>query len=122
MWGDDEEPFWIDGMTRPERIADAPSALRYAVNPDYLKLMHIPLLRGRFFTDADNEHSSRVIVVDESFAQRYFGEQNPIGKHVYFPPESTGRRAHGRNRRRGRARQAVWPGAGRVQQHRSRIL
>ena len=89
MWSDDEEPFWVDGMSRPERVADAPSALRYAVNPDYLKLMHIPLLRGRFFTDADNEHTSRVIVVDVSFAKRYFGEQNPIGKHVYFPPEST---------------------------------
>ena len=89
MWSDDEEPFWADGMTRTERVADAPMALRYAVNPDYLKLMRIPLLEGRFFTDADNEHSSRVIVVDESFAKHYFGDQDPIGKHVYFPPEST---------------------------------
>jgi predicted permease len=89
MQGDDEEPFWTDGMTRPEHVADAPTALRYAVNPDYLRLMHVPLLEGRFFTDADNEHSSRVIVVDESFARRHFGGQNPIGKLVYFPPEST---------------------------------
>jgi len=89
MSGDDEEPFWPDGMTRSPRAADAPMALRYAVNPDYLKLMHIPLLEGRFISDADNEHSSRVIVIDESFAQRFFPGQNPIGKHIYFPPEST---------------------------------
>lgn len=89
MFGDDEEPFWAGGMTRSPRVADAPSALRYAVNPNYLKLMHIPLLEGRFFSDADNEHASRVIVVDESFAQHYFPGQNPIGKHIYFPPEST---------------------------------
>ena len=89
MQGDDEEPFWVDGMSRPERLADLPSALRYAVGPDYLKLMHIPLLRGRFFTEADNENAARVIVVDESFAGRFFPGQNPIGKHVYFPPEST---------------------------------
>ena len=90
MWGDDEEPFWVDGMNRPERVADAPSALRYAVNPDYLKLMHIPLLQGRFFTDADNEHSSRVIVVDRKLRQSVIlANQDPIGKHVYFPPEST---------------------------------
>ena len=89
MEGDDEEPFWVDGMTRPERVADAPVAVRYAVNPDYLQLMSIPLLEGRFFTDADNEHTSRVIVIDESFAKRYFHGQDPIGKHVYFPPEST---------------------------------
>ena len=86
--GDDEEPFWADGMTRSPRVADAPIALRYAVNPDYLKLMHIPLLEGRFFSEADSEHASRVIVIDESFAQRYFHGQDPIGKHVYFPPES----------------------------------
>ena len=89
MWSDDEEPFWVDGMDRPEHVADAPTALRYAVQPDYLKLMHIPLLRGRFFTEADNENAARVIVVDESFANRFFAGQNPIGKHVYFPPEST---------------------------------
>lgn len=89
MFGDDEEPFWADGMTRSPRMADAPLALRYAVNPDYLKLMRIPLLEGRFFSEADNEHSSRVTVVDESFAQHYFPGQNPIGKHIYFPPEST---------------------------------
>ena len=89
MESDDEEPFWVDGMNRPEHVADAPSALRYAVEPNYLKLMRIPLLRGRFFTDADNEHTARVIVVDESFANRFFAGQNPIGKHVYFPPEST---------------------------------
>jgi predicted permease len=89
MQSDDEEPFWTDGMTRPEHEADAPMALRYAVNPDYLKLMHLPLLGGRFFSEADNEHAARVIVIDESFAQRHFAGQDPIGKHVYFPPEST---------------------------------
>ena len=87
--GDDEEPFWPDGMTRSPRVADAPDALRYGVDPDYLKLMHIPLLKGRFFNQADNERSSRVIVVDESFAQKFFPGQDPIGKHIYFPPEST---------------------------------
>ncbi len=89
MLGDDEEAFWVDGMTRPEHLADAPDALRYAVNPDYLKLMRLPLLRGRYFTDADNEHAPHVIVVDESFAAKFFPGQDPIGKHVYFPPEST---------------------------------
>ena len=33
--------------------------------------------------------AARVIVVDESFAKHYFPGQNPIGKHIYFPPEST---------------------------------
>jgi len=87
---DDEEPFWTDEMPRPEHEADLPLTLRYSVDPAYRKLMRLPLLRGRFFTDADNEQAARVIVVDESFANRYFPGQNPVGKYVHFSPQSTG--------------------------------
>ncbi len=85
---DDEEWFWTDNMRRPEHVADLPLALRYDVSPDYLQLMRIPLLRGRFFSGADNEHTARVIVIDESFARRYFPAQDPIGKHVHFTDQS----------------------------------
>jgi len=90
MEGDWEESFWIEGEPHAEHQADLPLSLRYGVEPDYLKLMQIPLLRGRFFTDADNEHSARVMVVDESFAEHYFPGQDPIGKHVHFIQESSG--------------------------------
>jgi predicted permease len=90
MLGDWEETFWIEGQPHAEHEADLPLSLRYGVSPDYLKLMQIPLLRGRFFTDADNEHSSRVVVVDEAFADRYFPGQDPIGKHVHFTQQSSG--------------------------------
>ena len=39
--------------------------------------MGIPLLRGRFFTAQDNEHSPLVVVVDEVFAQKYFPTRIP---------------------------------------------
>jgi predicted permease len=90
MLGDWEESFWIEGEPHAEHQADLPLSLRYGVEPDYLKLMQIPLLRGRFFTDADNEHSARVMVVDQSFAEHYFPGQDPIGKHVHFIQESSG--------------------------------
>jgi predicted permease len=45
-------------------------------------VMGIPLLRGRFFTPDDNEHSPAVTVVDEVFARKYFGGEDPLGKRI----------------------------------------
>jgi len=52
------------------------------VEPDYLKVMGIPLIRGRFFTAQDNEYSPLVTVIDESFAEKYFPHEDPIGKSI----------------------------------------
>jgi predicted permease len=82
MWGDSEDAFWIEGQTKPARHADMPSALWYEVEPDYLKVMGIPLISGRFFTAQDNEYSPLVTVIDESFAEKYFTNENPIGKGI----------------------------------------
>jgi predicted permease len=45
-------------------------------------MMRIPLQRGRFFTEADNQHAPTVVLIDEVFAQKYFSNQDPIGKHI----------------------------------------
>ena len=65
-------------------------ALRYAINPDYLKadahsaasgaLLYRRRQRTLRACDGRGRRPSR---------KRYFPGQNPIGKHVYFPPEST---------------------------------
>lgn len=80
--GDDEEFFWIDGQPRPATDKDMNWTLRYTIEPDYFKTMTIPLQRGRFLTLQDNEHSGLVAVIDESFAEKYFSHQDPIGKHI----------------------------------------
>jgi predicted permease len=82
MEGDDEAGIWPEGQQLPVRQADFASTLEYVVEPEYLKAMRIPLLRGRFITDADNEHYERVVLIDSSFAKQYFPGQDPIGKHV----------------------------------------
>jgi predicted permease len=86
MQNDDEEWFWILGTPKPEHYASLPWSLMYSVEPQYLKVMQIPLRRGRFITSLDTEHTQRVVVIDESFAQKYFAGRDPIGQYIDFDP------------------------------------
>jgi putative ABC transport system permease protein len=54
------------------------------VSRDYLRLMGIRPLRGRLFDDGDGAHSPQVIIVNESFARRYFPDREPLGKRLTF--------------------------------------
>jgi putative ABC transport system permease protein len=55
-------------------------AERSSVTPEYFHLLNMPLLRGRFSNDSDNENGPRVAVVNDAFARTYWPEQNPVGK------------------------------------------
>jgi len=50
------------------------------VDARYFETLHIPLLYGRTFTDADNADGERVAVVSEALALRYFGDVNAVGR------------------------------------------
>jgi predicted permease len=89
MAGDDDEAFWIEGKPKPPTMSEMPMTLFYVVSPDYLKVMGIPLLRGRFFTSQDNPKSRRVGVIDENFVREYFPDQDPIGQHVLMENSAT---------------------------------
>jgi len=79
---DDEELFWLEGQPKPASESEMSWAISYVVQEDYLKVMGIPLEGGRFFTAQDTERSQHVIVIDDVFARKFFGDQNPIGKRV----------------------------------------
>ena len=82
MTGDDEQLFWIEGHARPSNDRDMNWTLRYTVEPGYFEAMTIPLKRGRLLTPQDDEHSPLVAVIDESFADKYFAHEDPIGRHI----------------------------------------
>jgi len=59
-----------------------PNAEIGSVTPDYLQTLGMTLVRGRSFTDADNETGDRVAVIDQTAAEQYWPNEDPIGKQV----------------------------------------
>jgi putative ABC transport system permease protein len=53
-----------------------------AISPQWFQTMRVPLRGGRAFTDADNAQTAKVVIVNETFARRYWPNQNPLGKHI----------------------------------------
>ena len=82
LQGADDLGFWLEGEPKPATGSDMHTALVYRVEPGYLAAMGIPLKRGRFFSHQDNDNSPRVVVIDEAFARKYFGDTDPIGKRI----------------------------------------
>jgi predicted permease len=59
-----------------------------AATPDYFRTMEVPVLKGRAFTDFDAmPNAQRVAIVDEKFAQRFWPNEDPIGKHLWGDPK-----------------------------------
>jgi len=71
----------------PEGQADVPLAQRpfigiQAVSQQWFETMRVPLHAGRQFNAADSAESQKVVIVNESFARRFWPGQNPLGKGV----------------------------------------
>jgi len=52
------------------------------VSSDFFRMLEIPVLKGRGFTDWDSENSPPVAVISESVARRYFNGEDPVGKLI----------------------------------------
>jgi putative ABC transport system permease protein len=75
-----DSSFYLDGRTyAPSEFDDANFR---EVSNDYFATMRIPLLSGRNFTAQDAASSPGVVIVNGAFANQYFANQNPIGKHL----------------------------------------
>jgi putative ABC transport system permease protein len=61
------------------------------VTTDYLKTMNIPLRQGRYFTNADNENSLPVAIVNEQMARQYWPGENALGRRFKIGGPDTDR-------------------------------
>ena len=52
------------------------------VTPGYFETLQIPVLAGRAFTDADGPNAQPVVIVNQTFARKFFHEGNPVGRFL----------------------------------------
>jgi putative ABC transport system permease protein len=76
-----DAPFTIQGQPAPPKGSE-PTAFYAEVSPDYLSTLSVPLRSGRFFTRFDKEDSALVVVINQTMARRYFGNEDPLGKRL----------------------------------------
>jgi predicted permease len=76
------------GLNDGFHLADGPEdkeghmASSAYVTPEYFDVLRIPLLAGRTFSDSDTSTSERVAIVNESFARKFMGKVDVVGRHI----------------------------------------
>jgi putative ABC transport system permease protein len=78
--------FFIEG--RPPLPVGVFNMAKYRpASPGYFEAIGIPLQRGRAFSYADTEDAPWVVVINQSMARQYWGEQDPMGQRLHFNSE-----------------------------------
>jgi putative ABC transport system permease protein len=78
----------IEGMAQP-RPGNYPHPDVHIISPGYVQTLGITLLRGRNFSEADQEDAPVVTMINQRLADQFFPNQDPIGKRFMFGHPST---------------------------------
>ena len=76
-WG----PITIEGYV-PKTASELIISNERFISPDYLRVMGIPLIKGRDFDERDIKGAPEVVIVNEELAQRFWPGEDPIGKRI----------------------------------------
>lgn len=74
---------------QPATDANLPRSKFSLVSADYFRVLGTPLVRGRFFESSDDVDTAKVALIDEALANRFFGNTDPVGRHVKFGPRES---------------------------------
>src|SRR5262249_17383008 len=70
---------------KPGESVISPSSVE--VTPGYFEALGATLVRGRFFDRRDSATGPKVMIVDEKLAKRFWPNQDPVGRRLYFPTD-----------------------------------
>ncbi|MGB8475399.1 MAG: ABC transporter permease [Candidatus Acidiferrum sp.] len=73
----------IEIQSKPT-LTDAQAVLSL-ISPQLLSTLHVPLLRGRVFDDAESRRAAHLAMVNQAFVKQYLGGVDPIGQSVRSP-------------------------------------
>ena len=79
---DNEWDNWVTIEGYSAKPDERPDPHMQFCSPGYFQTLKIPILLGRDFTDRDVAGAPKVAIVNQKFVKRYFGDANPIGRHV----------------------------------------
>jgi len=72
--------FTVQGHEYPP--GQTPFCEKYVVTPGYIETMKIPLLKGRLFSEDDRASAPKVVVINQTMAEKVWPNENPIGRMV----------------------------------------
>jgi len=73
--------IYVEGQPIPKNMWSSPLVEWCTVMPGYFRTMRIPLLKGRDFTPHDDMDMPQVAIINETMANRFWPNQDPLGKH-----------------------------------------
>jgi predicted permease len=85
-------PNAVGGLAIEDRPVESSQDLRaerIRISPDYFKVLQATLLRGRSFTEGDEDGKQLVAIIDESTARKYWPTRDPLGRQVRFGKDPT---------------------------------
>ncbi|MFY9556226.1 MAG: ABC transporter permease [Blastocatellia bacterium] len=75
------EPITVEGYV-PKNAQDFIISNVRIISPDYFRTMGVPLLAGRYFDEQDTKGAQETVIVDETLAERFWPDQDPLGRRI----------------------------------------